>query len=384
MIKQFTIFITFLLFLSTIYSNNRVIHGFELNQSVLPYTYDFQNKLPVLGIDGDITYNLSYLKNSILLGAMVQYRSFGTTNDNSFYGSFFRIHGSLSYKYKFSYLTINPGIYFLWNSSSFYEIGIGMNNQTGYGIAGKCSLDLSIPPHRNFNIINSIYVGISDITFANNSYFIKGDIAFNYNFTNYLSLFASGGIEYFYYKSENTSKNIYYPSYCMGIKINYIGDKKKRYRDFYYICNQQSDQPPPPKELKQSIKNEQVETTKEQKKVSELYTKIKNTQKNTPIKFYEMVFEGTSFDKKTIEIINNIADYMKENKTAVILITGYATNGTNDEKIIREATQRATAIRNYLIKNGVPDINIKRDPSAIIADSSKGIKPYIEIKFLEK
>ena len=140
----------------------------------------------------------------------------------------------------------------------------------------------------------------------------------------------------------------------------------------------------PPVELKHSTKKETVEKNNEPKKQSEIYTKIKNTQKNTPVKFYDMVFEGTTFDDKILEIMNNIADYMKENKNAVILITGYALNGSNDEKIIREATQRATAIRNYLIKLGIPDVNIKRDPSAIIADSGKGIKPYIEIKFLEK
>ena len=48
------------------------------------------------------------------------------------------------------------------------------------------------------------------------------------------------------------------------------------------------------------------------------------------------------------------------------------------------SVERTNSIKNFLMKNGIPESQIKRSPSAIIFNPELSKIPYIEIKMLKK
>ena len=118
----------------------------------------------------------------------------------------------------------------------------------------------------------------------------------------------------------------------------------------------------------------------------ELYFEFYNSSKGENVRIEGIYFnDKNQLTKDSCEKLNALVMYLKDYPAVTIVIVSYVENsGKKDEEIMAVSVERTNSIKNFLMKNGIPESQIKRSPSAIIFNPELSKIPYIEIKMLKK
>ena len=345
---------------------------------ILPITADFHNEFYFTGFDAEL-WGAFVLKEKLgfswqIADNYVSQTSYGNGSlaagaSNIFYvGMGFILLPTTRWR-----LELKQN--FLWNQSAFDIKGNGILSETQLGTSTH--INVFYAPSLKFPYMYlSLHNNFRFYPVTRNKNFqweYQGMLRFTMNpYIKKIGFFVEAG---FSYLSSDTSA-VKYDSFAFiwdtGFRFSYKFKKRKD------------------KEAVRLFDLSEVKATPlpgvKKIKRPELYFKFYNSSRGENVRIEGIYFnDKNQLTKDSCEKLNALVMYLKDYPAVTIVIVSYVENsGKKDEEIMAVSVERTNSIKKFLMKNEIPESQIKRSPSAIIFNPELSKIPYIEIKMLKK
>lgn len=370
--------ITYITLVSIVYSADYDISIYG-DISFTPYTYDFKNSKFLTGGRAKVLFDSVFNDIGFSLHIEDIYFSLNENNNPIFKGAFNSLYVCEYFNYKpFDFFMFQPGTHFVWNRSAYQidEHGIIAENRFGAGLNMDFvfmteNIDNKILKYMNFSFLNKMAL-----------FFITGNNSLQYEYhgnvrmefvpvIHYIKPYFDTGVTFFSVNNNyfNLSSVVFTWSIGASFGNSFKSDKEKTL------------------EVPKTVLPVVIEEEKEEIPVKSAYYRYLEQLKFGDIIKVKNVFfpKNQTVSGAGVKLLEEISNYLIENSSIIILVTGYAEDDIkSDIQIINIAGVRSTLIRKYFIDKGINPDRIKRSTSALTYNISKGLEPFIEIKILQK
>ena len=375
--KRILIFIAYIYTLSNLYSIE-TFWEIGTDAKVLPITADFHNEFYFTGFDAEL-WGAFILKEKVGVSWQIADNYVSQTS----YGNGSLAAGASNIFYAGIGFILLPATRwrlelkqnFLWNQSAFDIKDNGILSETQLGTS--TNINVFYAPSLKFPYLYlSLHNNFRFYPVTRNKNFqweYQGMLRFTMNpYIKKIGFFVEAG---FSYLSCDTSA-VKYDSFAFiwdtGFRFSYKFKKQKNKKE---VCLFDLSE----------VKTNPLPTAKKIKR-PELYFKFYKASRGENVRIEGIYFnDKNQLTKDSCEKLNALVMYLKDYPVVTIVIVSYVENsGKKDEEIMAVSVERTNSIKNFLMKNGIPESQIKRSPSAIIFNPELSKIPYIEIKMLKK
>lgn len=380
MTKRILILITYILALSSLYSFEYTMEiGSEVK--ILPITADFYNKFSLTGFNAEVWGAFICDDKFGLLWQLVDNYVSQTSYDTGILASgasniFYTGLGFVFLPAEKWRLEFKQN--FLWNQAAFDIKKEGVLAETQFGTA--TNVNVFFTPSMRFPYLHlSLHNNFRFYPVTRNKNFqweYEGTVRFTANpYIKKIGVFTEIGFSYLNCETPAIEYDSFTFTWNIGVNFSYKWkktDKQKNKTDVKIY------------EVKKTevVSLPQVKTIKR----PDLYFDFYNATLGKNVHIEGIYFDDKNqLTKDSCEKLEALVLFLKDYPSATIVIVSYVENSVKkDEEIMSISVTRTNSIKDFLLRNGIPERQIKRSPSAIIFNPELSKIPHIEIKMLKK
>jgi len=379
--KKIIFIALFLSLFSYSYSDEKnFLLSFSFNSN--PFLYDSVNSGYIYSLIGNINIGFNYKKFAFLIDMSQNHFRYNQIFHTYFYGYFNILNSSINFQYLFTKnILLRWGMGFGWQRVDFFQKG---ENVVLDYFSPLTKFDIVLffdNRYLNLEIINLLNIFIAQNTilpFYNTIFRIN-----IYPSIEFLHFFIDTGVLINRYKSDNFEANSLIFLWSLGIKFELIFPEmiKKKKIERIPLDEQNFKEIEKIEEYSKEIVEEKL-IISEKEIFKERFLK---TNKDEIISINILFTDEIITDEKSLELLQWLIEFLKENDKIIIAIGAYAEFSGKPDFDLTKSKKRANFIKDYLVRNGINNERIKIFASGRVYDNKiKDSEKMVDIKILRK